>query len=135
MRRGATWAGLALTVAAAISLAATLWPRRFKFLEQSIPGSDKSGHFVIMGLLAAALVWSLAGTTWRGRRLSGLLCLAGTTVLVSLEEASQLIIPGRTFSWLDLAYSWAGVLVLGGLTVFLTRHRTAASELTSRSRP
>ena len=112
-----------MAAAAGISLAATFWPRRFKFLEQTVPGSDKAGHFVVMGLLAMVLVWAFAGTTWRGFRLTGVTCLAATLLLVSLEETSQLIIPGRTFSWLDLAYSWAGVLVLGGLVAALTRRR------------
>jgi len=118
-------AAAALAVAAFISMAATLWPRRFKFIEQTIPSSDKAGHFVVMGLLAAALVWALAETSWRGRRLTAFGCVTGTLLLVSLEEVSQLALPTRTFSWLDLAYSWAGVLVLGGLAGALVRYRIA----------
>lgn len=130
MRRGAvTWAAIAVVTAAGISLAATMWPRRFKFIEQTIPGSDKAGHFVVMGLLAAVLIWAFAGSTWRGFRLTGAVCLVAMLFLVSLEEASQLAIPGRVFSWLDLAYSWAGVLVLGGLAAILARRRTARAEI------
>lgn len=130
MRRAAPW--LAVTAAAAINLAATFWPRRFKFIEEAIPGSDKAGHFLVMGLLAAVLVWSLAGTSWRGFRLTSAVCLGATLFLVSLEEASQLAIPGRTFSWLDLTYSWAGVIVLGGLAAALTRRRAARAEIAAR---
>lgn len=132
MRREVAWASAALATAAGISLAATLWPRRFKFIEQTIPGSDKAGHFLVMGLLAAVLIWAFAGTSWRGYRLNGTACLAATLLLVSLEEASQIAIPGRIFSWLDLAYSWAGVLVLGGLAATLARRRTARAEIGSR---
>jgi VanZ family protein len=121
-------AAAALAVAAGISLAATLWPRRFKFIERTIPSSDKAGHFLVMGLLAAVLVWALAETNWRGHRLTALGCLAGTLLLVTLEEVSQLALPTRTFSWLDLAYSWAGVLVLGGLAGAFVRYSTARAE-------
>lgn len=129
-RSAAAW--MAIAAATGISLAATFWPRRFKFIEQTIPGSDKTGHFVVMGLLAAVLVWALAGSNWRGIRLTAPLCLAATLLLVSLEEVTQLAIPGRTFSWLDLAYSWAGVFVLGGLTAVLVRGRTARAAIPRR---
>ena len=129
-RQAAAW--VAVAVAGGASLAATLWPRRFKFLEQTVPGADKAGHFVIMGLLAAVLVWALSGTTWRGYRLTSAVCLAATLLLVSLEEASQLAIRGRTFSWLDLAYSWAGVLVLGGFAAILVRRRMTRDAIAAR---
>lgn len=129
-RHSAAW--LAVAFAAGASIAATLWPRRFKLLEQTVPGADKSGHFVIMGLLAAVLVWALSGTSWRGYRLTSAVCLTATLLLVSLEEASQLAIPGRTFSWLDLAYSWAGVLVLGGLAAILVRRRMTRDAIATR---
>ncbi len=133
MKRGAVaWAAAAMVAAAGISLAATLWPRRFKFIEQTIPGGDKAGHFLVMGLLAVVLVWAFAGSSWRGFRLTGAVCLASTLLLVSLEEASQLVIPGRIFSWIDLAYSWAGVLVLGGLAAVVAHRRVARAELGAR---
>jgi len=124
-RYAAVWAAFA--AAAAINLAATFYPRRFKFIEQAIPGSDKAGHFLVMGLLAAVLVWALAGSTWRGVRVTSAMCVAVTLLLVSLEEVSQLAIRTRAFSWLDLAYSWAGVLVLGGLAAALVRRRARAA--------
>jgi VanZ family protein len=114
----------ALSIFATVSLVATLWPHRFRAIYR-VPGTDKAGHFLVMGLLAFILVSSLTGTRWREYRLGASACLGLTLLLVSLEEASQLFIPSRTFSWLDLAYSWAGVLVLGGLAAALVRRRRA----------
>lgn len=125
-------AAAALAIATGISTAATFWPRRFKFIEQTIPSSDKAGHFLVMGLLAAALVWAFADLSWRGHRLGVLGSLVGTLLLVSLEEASQLALRTRTFSWLDLAYSWAGVLVLGGLAGAFVRYRAARAAPRTR---
>jgi VanZ family protein len=125
------WAAAALAGFAAISLAATLWPRRFKLIQQ-IPGADKGGHFLVMAVLALVLVLALAGLTWRGLRFGPLACIAATLVLVTAEEVSQLAIPGRTFSWLDLAYSGAGVLAGGGLaTLWLWRKAAAAARAPS----
>ncbi len=83
-----------------------------------------------MGLLAAVLVWTLAGMTWRGVPLGGAFCIVATLCLTSLEEASQVVIPGRTFSWIDLAYSWSGILLLGGFAALIRRRGagTAVSE-------
>jgi polysaccharide biosynthesis protein VpsQ len=118
------WAAAALACFVAMSLAATLFPRRFKLIQQ-VPGADKAGHLIVMTLLALVLVVALAGATWRGRRIGTGLCVAGTLLLVTIDEVSQLAIPGRTFSWLDLAYSWAGVLLGGAVGGLWLRGRTS----------
>lgn len=110
------WAAAALGAFAAISLAATLWPRRFKLVQQ-LPGSDKGAHFVVMAALTLVVVLALSGSAWRGSRLGSAWWLTAVFLLVTAEEVSQLAIPGRTFSWLDLAYSWAGVAAGGLLAV------------------
>jgi len=115
--------GVAVAAVAAVaagSLAVTLWPHRFGFIWR-IPGNDKTGHFIVMGLLAFVVVLALAGGR---RRIGALVAVAGTLLLVSVEEASQLLLSGRTFSWLDLASSWAGVLTFGTLAAVIVRRRS-----------
>lgn len=126
--RAAPWAALA--VVAGISLAATLWPEQFGFV-QRIPGADKGGHFIVMGLCTLVVVLSLGGTAWRGRRVGAWWLVAAALVVSAVEEIAQRWIPGRNFSWLDLAYSWAGVLVFGTLAALWVRFQrspAAASE-------
>jgi VanZ family protein len=77
------------------------------------PGQDKVGHFWLMGLFAAALMVALRGLTWRGRTIAGPWVLALAAVLVSFDEALQLVVPGRAATWEDLQASLAGIAVLG----------------------
>ena len=78
-----------------------------------IPGKDLLVHFVGMGLLAFFMVLGFSSRTTHGRPLSPLASMAVATLLVTLDEVSQLAIPSRTFSLDDLAWSFAGVLVFG----------------------
>jgi hypothetical protein len=84
-------------------------------LANRLPGRDVTGHFILMGTLSF-----LVNAALRGARVScfGLRLPHGTLIvaaLVTLEEASQSLMPSRTFSLLDLAGSLAGVLLCGQL--------------------
>jgi len=80
----------------------------------NFPNGDKLGHFLLMGSLAFVVALALPHS-WK---LRGLLILAG---LLTLEEFSQLLFHHRTFDLLDLSCSLAGVVVFGGLNLWLTR--------------
>lgn len=73
------------------------------------PGSDKVGHFVLLGSLAFALNLALRGrrqTIGRFRpNLGGLL----VGVVITLEEISQIWISTRQFEWADLVANYAGI--------------------------
>ena len=83
----------------------------FITLLYAFPFGDKVGHFVLMGLLALAVnllvpkrhirlgVWTLL--------LGSLLTALGIT----LEELSQILFSARTFSPVDLAFSYLGIVV------------------------
>lgn len=76
-----------------------------------IPYFDKILHAFFIGLLALLLNIALR---WRRVRLAGLAVLVGSLVVgicTTLEECSQIWIPGRTFDWGDLAANWTGVLL------------------------
>lgn len=76
-----------------------------------IPYFDKILHALLIGLLALALNHALA---WRRLRLAGFGLFLGSVLIglgTTLEEFSQIWIPGRTFDWGDLAANWTGVLL------------------------
>ena len=79
----------------------------------SFPFGDKAGHFILLGILAFLVVL----TTLRSRRFLDLrLVTVSVTLFLALlaaaEEYSQKFFALRTFSPLDLFFSWAG-LALG----------------------
>jgi VanZ family protein len=85
------------------------------------PGSDKLGHFVLIGGLAFMLNLAL------GMRRIALgpvhVALGGLliAVAITMEEFSQLYIPSRKFDWGDLAANYAGILCAGWLASWWLR--------------
>ena len=83
------------------------------------PGSDKVGHFVLMGGVAFFMNLRLRCREWRGWLVGSV--VVGT--LVTIEEFSQLWMTSRTFDLLDLAADFAGILSFGWLAKRLLRPR------------
>lgn len=116
MNRWVPFAAMALFVGGVIFCAdAGLARGLFEWLDRH-PGSDKAGHFLLVGGVA----WTL-NRALRGRMIplgfasvqAGGLVIA---ILMTLEEFSQLWIAGRKFDLGDLAANYAGVLVAGWLS-------------------
>lgn len=82
--------------------------RLFDWIEAHA-GSDKLGHFLLLGGLSWTLNYALCGRFVRvgpiGIQLGGLIIAA----LITLEEVSQLWIPYRHFDLGDLAANYAGI--------------------------
>jgi VanZ family protein len=115
-RRAAAWsAGVWLLVIVALSITSTVRPQLVLQWSRHLPGRDKTGHFVLMGGLAAMSVIAFAGRRLGSRRLSAAGVLAVVAVVVVLEECAQLWLPHRTFSLVDLGSSLAGVACFGAL--------------------
>jgi hypothetical protein len=80
-----------------------------------IPGRDFTAHFILIGLLSLTVNLALhrRSVTLAGRpfQLGSLILIP----LVTLEELSQIWIPTRGFSLLDLAANYLGIGLLGGL--------------------
>lgn len=104
-------AACALFVASVIVAADTGWAKPLLVWVHSIPLGDKVCHAVFMGLLC-----------WLGNRafntrplIAAFPRVSRWTVLLStlvvLEEVSQIWIPGRTFSLLDLLADFMGITV------------------------
>ena len=83
----------------------------------SFPYGDVLGHFLLVGALAFLVNLGLSNKTviLRSKKiLLGSLLLA---VLMTLEELAQLFFPARTFSLLDLAASYLGILIFSWLAM------------------
>ena len=102
---------LMIVSVAGMSLLASLGygPALFGFVNR-IPGGDKTGHFVLMGLLAFAVTGWLAPAPWRGGPVGMVRATALVVALVTLEELLQLLVPVRRFTLTDLLASYAGIL-------------------------
>ena len=116
------WKIATLLFGALLALIVLLANQGFSFrLVYALPGGDKTAHFLLMGSLAFLANMALRGSMWRYGRLA--LPLGGSAVaaLVTLEEMSQFFIPTRTLSLGDLLADYAGILLLGGLALWLQR--------------
>ncbi len=85
------------------------------------PGSDKIGHFVLIGGMAGLLNLSLG---LRSVRVLGWAWLLGGVIVgvaCTVEEVSQIWIPWRTFDLLDLAGDYAGIVFFGWLAKVVAR--------------
>lgn len=91
-------------------------------LVHSIPAFDKVAHFLFAFGLGAIVEAAHGGG---GRALKWIV------LIVTLEELSQLAIPGRSFDLLDLAADVAGLLVGTATAISLRRRlaKEAAAEL------
>jgi VanZ family protein len=114
--RVASWtAGVWLLAIVALSVTATLRPQIVLQWSRHLPGRDKTGHFLLMGGLAAISVLALAGRRLGARRVSSTDVLALVVAIVVVEECAQRWLPNRTFSLEDLAWSLAGVACFGAV--------------------
>jgi polysaccharide biosynthesis protein VpsQ len=101
----------------------------------NFPNGDKVGHFTLMGLLSLLVnlgMLSGAGKRTVRRALTASLVVAG---LVTLEEISQKFFPSRNASWVDLAFSLAGIAVFGALAWFLVERKKSFSPPGGPAKP
>jgi VanZ family protein len=102
---------LTLTVLASMGRAGAVFS-----LAAYLPGEDAAGHFLVMGLLSAAVNFGFAGARVGRVRLGVISLTAVVLVAISLEELSQGYIPGRRVTFSDWGAGCAGT-VLAALAV------------------
>lgn len=97
-----------------------------------IPLGDKWGHFILIGTLSFLV--NLA--VWQNGRAQGrwgiVKVSAIVTLFVALEEISQIWLPNRTFSLLDLTFDLLGIITFGAIAHYLTRHGRLAQQKPER---
>jgi len=87
------------------------------------PGSDKIGHFVLIGASAGLLNLALGLRTVRFFGRGWLLGSVLIAIFCTLEEISQHWLPARSFDLLDLAGDYAGIFCFGSLAKRIARWR------------
>ena len=82
----------------------------------SFPYSDKAGHFLLYGILTFLVVLTLLRSRPfpNPKRITVVAALI-LALAIGLEEWSQNFFPGRTSSWMDLLFSYAGVALASWL--------------------
>ena len=87
-----------------------------------IPNSDKAGHFLLFGILALLLnLTFIRSLPNRDPRLVALSIGLILTLLIGAEEYSQQFFNSRTFSLLDLAFSYIGVIFFSWVALRMNR--------------
>jgi hypothetical protein len=84
----------------------------FAFI-RAIPGGDKLGHFILMGLFAFLVNICLSCRTIR---IAGRQVLVGSIIVITvitIEELSQSLIPYRSFDLFDLMADYLGGVAFG----------------------
>jgi hypothetical protein len=89
------------------------------------PGGDKAGHVALLASVTFVVALALRGRRVRLGPWAMPLAAVAVGVGITLEEASQAWIPGRTLSVADLACSYLGI-ALGSWAAAILRTRLGA---------
>ena len=84
-----------------------------------IPGGDKCGHFLLMGLFSFLLNASLCCRTVEVFLRRMLLGSVIVSVVVTLEELSQIFLQYRSFDLVDLLFDYLGIWVFGKVALYV----------------
>lgn len=109
-----SWAifGILITISFIIILADRGSLPQFVYALYAFPLGDKAGHFLLMGLLAGGINFLFPDQL---NKESPHRLFFGTKialVLVTVEEISQLVFASRSFSIVDLCFSYLGILLV-----------------------
>ena len=110
-----------LIVAIVVGANADVLPRPLKQLA-NFPGGDKTGHFILFGILTYLL--DKSALILLPKRNPAQLILTVSlllSILIGLEEWSQSLFPARTMSVNDLLASLSGVFVFALLVYWTNR--------------
>ncbi len=103
----------------------------FNFIRK-LPFGDKIGHFFLMGIFSLLVNLALSAKTIRFWKLKCLLGSLIVSMIVTLEEFSQIFVRGRTFDAGDLIVDFAGISIFGEIARFIiSRFISTAAETTS----
>ena len=88
------------------------------------PNGDKLGHFILFGALTFFITRAfLSAFPSKPRGWVALSMGLILALLIALEEFSQKFFSTRSFDYIDLLASYAGIVAFGFLAVYWKRHR------------
>jgi VanZ family protein len=112
------------------------WPAALEFY-MAIPFGDKVGHFFLAGTFAFLATWASKARAFSLGRFRIPIGAAVVFLIICLEEISQIFVPGRTFSLLDLFADVLGILAGSWLAcrlVYSNKERRIARETRQKTR-
>lgn len=84
----------------------------FGFLKY-IPGGDKTGHVVLLGLLTLSVSWLLSYRGIMVKRIKIYYGMVFVAVFITMEEIAQMFSPFRSLDMLDLLCNYVGIFSAG----------------------
>jgi VanZ family protein len=113
-----TYIFIVLLILIVIAANMGLGPLFFSFV-YLLPGGDKAGHFILMGLLSF-----LINSVMRASRVQvfSFDLLKGSLIvmaIVTIEELSQIFLKYRGFSLFDLFFDYTGIIIFGRFAAFI----------------
>ncbi|TFG72458.1 MAG: VanZ family protein [Anaerolineales bacterium] len=99
----------------------------FAFLEY-IPGGDKTGHFILIGMLSFLVNLSMGAKTTPWKSITVLKGSLIVFIVVFAEECSQIFLKYRGFDLIDLLADTAGICVFGSLAKVLVHHNLSNAK-------
>ncbi len=100
-------------------------PALFEWVDHRLPGSDFTGHFVLMGTLSLLVNLALGARRmerWPVPILRGSLLVA---TVVTVEECTQIFLVHRSFSLVDLTADLLGIFLFGRLAAWWVAKKTS----------
>ena len=94
------------------------------FIAQYVPFGDKAGHVILSGILTLLINLAMNFRYIGKGRLQFPLGTLVASIIVLLEEVSQIYIPSRTFSMGDLFSDFIGISVCTVLAFYIHRYLT-----------
>jgi polysaccharide biosynthesis protein VpsQ len=95
---------------------------------RNLPGGDKYGHFLLMGLLSFLINTSLRCRKLDVRAKRVLLGSGIVSLAVTLEEVSQIFMQYRSFDLVDLLFDYLGIWVFGKVALYVRARRLIPSN-------
>lgn len=91
------------------------------------PGGDKVGHLILMGFLAFFVNLLLYPKSFRVLGQSLFIGTLIVSILITVEEVSQILISNRTFDLVDLLFSYLG-MIMGDIGVRILKREAIVRE-------
>ena len=113
-----TYIFIVLLILIVIAANMDLGPSFFSFV-YLLPGGDKAGHFILMGLLSFLINSVMCASRLQVFSFDLLKGSLIVMAIVTIEELSQIFLQYRGFSIFDLFFDYTGIIIFGRFAAFI----------------
>ena len=106
----------------------------FPFMYE-VPGADKVGHFLLIGILSFLVNYVLRARSFTIFSRSVLQGSIIILIFVTIEEFSQIFLSSRAFSIMDLLFDYLGIFVFGFIARYVLTHQRLSNETRTTNSP